>query len=391
VTPEFFLPDPVGRDPFDALRGTRVPGFVRSSPRLRQYAIQLRKRVPVEVGGLLGVQPFAMAKTVGSLLWAEARVQSLGHPPLPARAQRLYEQLERCEGRAGDGGWGYEFDVQTRWGYYPAGSPNLIATAFVGRGLMAAGLVFGQSDWLDEGIRSAQFVAEKLLRTDSAGRPAFFYTLDTERLIHNANLLGCALVASAARLSQDTGLLEAAVRAAEVSLDAQTHDGSWPYGDTPALSWVDSFHTAYVLDGLLQLWLATDSEVTGAALQCGAAFWESRFFGSQGEPSYYAGGSYPYDIHSAATACDVGFRLATWGLLSPKTPERVAEWTARNLVDPATGGTYYRKNGWFTDKRSFARWGDAHWALARASQLVHGSGGQDPAEQALRPTGGPAA
>ena len=118
-----------GRDPYDALAGRRVPAWVRSHARLRQVAIQLRKRMPIETGGLLGVEPFVMAKTVGCALAAAARYGDSDAVPA------LTGALEATAGNLGGGAFGYEFDVQTRWAFYPAGSPNLIATVFVARGL----------------------------------------------------------------------------------------------------------------------------------------------------------------------------------------------------------------------------------------------------------------
>ena len=37
---------------------------------------------------------------------------------------------------AGDVAWGYPFDVQTRWSFYPAGSPNVVVTSFAVQGLL---------------------------------------------------------------------------------------------------------------------------------------------------------------------------------------------------------------------------------------------------------------
>ena len=44
-------------------------------------------------------------------------------PPRVAVEQRAVEGIDRA--------WGYEFDVQTRWSFYPARTPNIIVTTFV--------------------------------------------------------------------------------------------------------------------------------------------------------------------------------------------------------------------------------------------------------------------
>ena len=62
---------------------------------------------------------------------------------------------------------------------------------------------------------------------------------------------------------------------------------------------------------------------------------------------------------------------------------RVAAWTRANLIDPHTGRTYFQKHGIFTDRRSFVRWGDGHWALAQGSLALLAAGRQDPFEAAV--------
>ena len=368
-----------GRDPYDALAGTRVPGWVRATARGRQIAIQLRKRSPVDVGGLLGVEPFVMAKTVGCALSAAARHGDAA--TIPA----LTDALEATGGSLGDGSYGYEFDVQTRWAFYPAGSPNLIATVFAARGLAAAGVASGAPPLVAGAVRAAGFVQGSLHAAEP--RPYYRYTLTSDRLVHNANLLGAGLVAMMAALGGEDGsratALSAARAAALTSMDAQRDDGSWPYGKDAFLGWSDNFHTAYNLDGLLQVWLATGDERVRACLDRGVLHWQADFFGPDGAPKYYPHKALPYDIHSAGTAIDVAARLSTWGWDTGALAGRVAEWTRRHLVDPATGATYFQKRRLFTDRRHFVRWGDAHLGLGHASLALVREGRRDPLEAAV--------
>lgn len=54
-----------------------------------------------------------------------------------------------------------------------------------------------------------------------------------------------------------------------------------------------------------------------------------------------------------------------------------------NLVDPRTGKTYFQKHRFWTDKRNFIRWGEAHWALGRSSLQMAEEGRRDPLEEAV--------
>jgi hypothetical protein len=370
-----------GGDPFDALAGTRVPRALLHGARARQAIIQLRKRCPVDLGPMLGVKPFVMAKTAGAFVTACARrtVDAATREDLDA----LRRILPTTEGCLGDGRWGYEFDVQTRWAYYPKGSPNLIATFFVARGAGEAGCALGEDDWLRMLHESAAYLSRELYEP-GGGESYFRYVPESSTLVHNANLLGAGLVAASAALRGDVGLVESARVAALTSVAAQDAGGGWPYGVGESLRWQDSFHTAYNLDGLLLVWLATGDALIEASLRRGAADWRDNFFGPQGEPWYGPSATFPLDIHSAGTAMDVAARLASWGFLEPALAALVAAWTEANLVDPVSGAVWFRRNRASVDRRHFPRWNDAHLALGRASVELTQAGRLAPLESAVR-------
>ncbi len=363
-----------GVDPFDALSGSRVPPWARRNARTRQVVIQARKRLPIDIAPVLGVKPFVMAKTAGSMLSAAMREGS------DQQARMIVDVLHTTTGSLGDGAWGYEFDVQTRWAFYPAGSPNLIATVFVARGLGTAGVALDDATLLRELALSADFLRRDLMHGE---KPYFRYTLTSDRLVHNANLLGAGLVSMDGALRGDESAVRAGHSAAQTTMSAQREDGSWPYGEGAALGWSDNFHTAYNLDGLLQVWLATGDADVRACLDRGVHHWVRDFFGANGEPKYCPHKPYPYDIHSAGTAVDVAARLATWGWDTGDLAERVAQWTERNLVNSRTGGTYYQKHRMWTDRRHYVRWGDAHWALGTSALRLLRESKRDPLEQAV--------
>lgn len=361
-----------GADPYDALLSG--VGSRAKTRRLRQLLVQARKRIPVP-SRLWGIPPYTMAKTVGCAVTASAR---------SGDADSLREALEAlptAAGVLGGGSYGYEFDVQTRWAFYPAGSPNLIATVFVARGLGTAATALARDDLLGGFHESADFLKDHLFVGDV--NPFFRYTPTSNRLVHNANLLGAGFVATSAALSGMRANVDDCLQAALTSVAAQREDGSWPYGAGSSLGWADNFHTAYNLDGLLQVWLATGDARVKQALDRGVTHWMRDFFGPNGEPKYYPANGLPYDIHSAGTAVDVAARLATWGYDTGELAGRVASWTLANLVEPRTGATYYQKHRWWTDKRHFVRWGDAHWSLGLASLALLKESRLDPLECAV--------
>jgi hypothetical protein len=375
----------LGRDPFDGLRGQRVPGFLRRSARGRQAVIQVRKRIPFDLAPLYGVSPFRMAKADAAFLTAAARLlvaDRIGREEFDRTSGELVEGLLGGEGHTGDGSWGYEFDVQTRWAFYSAGSPNAIVTVFVGRALLCAGTSVGHLAWMDEGGLTASFVRRELLRRSGSGTYVA-YVPGTDRVVYNASALGAGLLASAGAIRGDEDLVSEALECAEAVIQAQRPDGSWPYGEGGDLSWSDNFHTAFTIDGLLQIWLATHDRTVRAALDIAVDNWVRTFFDPDGGPRYYPHKAYPYDIHSAATAVDVAARLATHGWETAGLARQVHRWTLRSLVDPLSGVTWFQKHRFFVDTRNFVRWGEAHWALATSSLALLEAGTCDPLETAV--------
>lgn len=370
-----------GFDPYDGLSGTRIPEAMLGNSRTRQVIVQVCKRSPWRLETVFSVAPRHFAKADGAMLTAVSRCQHAGGMHVAVASAGIVARLDAADlARSGSGGWGYEFDVQTRWAFYPAGSANLIATFFIGRGFALDGLVRCDPASDERFTDACAFLVDRLFRAGEA--PFFAYTLMSDTLVHNANLLGAGLVAVAgAKLGRDEWV-RAGLAAALTTVAAQEEDGSWAYGAGKGLEWSDNFHTAYNLDGLLLVWLATGDAVVRAALDRGVEHWVQDFFEPDGAPRYYPGKPYPYDIHSAGTAVDVAARLATWGWDTAPLAERVAAWTERNLVDQLSGLTYFQKHGFWTDKRHFVRWGDAHWALGLSSLALTRAGTRDPLEAA---------
>jgi len=382
------LPDAhalIGVDPYDAMLGSRVPGWIRSNARMRQLVIQLRKRIPVELGGVLGVAPFPMVKSGGAALTALSRWSVLVKPDSSQQEDLLSFVLESPT-RGTVGGWGYEFDVQTRWAFYPANSQNMISTVFVLGGLAELAVSGGRSDGLAEVANGAQWIADQISVAGTAG-PFLRYVPSALTLVHNANALGAGALATAGVLCARPRWSELALECAATTVSAQNSDGGWSYGTEPNLAWEDNFHTAYTLSGLLQVWLATGDSEVKRALDVGVEGWSGRFFDADGAPRYKPKSTYPRDIHCAATAVDVASRLATWGWGTTSLATRVRDWTSDNLIDASKGVTRYQTHRIYRDGRHFVRWGDAHQWLADSSYALLVYGEKSPSEAALRAPG----
>ena len=296
-----------GPDPYDGLTGPL--GRAAAHRVLRQVLLQSVKRSPLDLRPVLGIRALRTATATGTAASACARLSA--SPVWRERALRLGRRTaaEQLAGRYA-GLWRYEFDVQTRWAYYPSRIPNLVATTFCADGCLDTGTLG------DQAVRS---LGHALLEHLHNGE-FFTYTPTSDVLVHNANLMGAALAARlscAGTLPGDLAdrLATAARDAVEVSLAGQCPDGSWPYGRGPNLDWVDGFHTGYVLLRLDQAGTRLGMDVR-APLEKGAEHYLRNLFDGP-LPRYFAGGRPRRDPNNDATAVRVTAWAADRGLATP--------------------------------------------------------------------------
>lgn len=359
--------DYAGKDPFDALNATRMPATARSNRRLRQATIQFGKRSPIDARPLLGVPQVRIAKGVGLVASGYALLQDAGWDgPAHARGLALLDWLVAQRRLTRDTrAWGYEFDVQTRWAYYPRGTPNIIVTTFVANAFLDWYERDGESARLEIVRQAVDFLVEELLVSD-ADQPYFAYVPGVATLVHNANVLGCGLLARFGAIDGDASLIALALQAARTTVAAQDARGFWPYGRGANLAWVDGFHTAYVLGGLNDLWRASDDDDVRAALKRGMDAYIMGLFSTEAVPKFTNVRLYPVDIHCASSAIELFVRAREVDERCWDQAWKVARWTIANLRDP-TGFFYFQKSRWYTNRIPYVRWNQAHMLKALAA------------------------
>lgn len=353
-----------GWDPYDALTSP-FSGVLSAGTRLgRRVLTQAVKDCPLNLRPVLGIPKARNQKAIGLVASAYAHLASLGDDSARVAAESWLTWLEREQVADAGAAWGYHFDVQTRFFSYPAGSPNTIATAFAAQAFLDGAELLGEERHLEVARRAAEFLVREML-VETRAATFFRYVRQDSKLIHNANVLACAVLVRVARLGGDRAFLDPAVRAIQTTLAAQRADGSWPYSEWGGQGWVDNFHTGYVLESLAR---ATEIDGVLGALERGVAFWESAMFLPGGVPKYRPDKIHPLDTHCYAQAID------TW-LVLPRTPERLeraartAALLARDMLRP-DGSLIFRRGRLLTNRVAFMRWTAApsFRALARLAQ-----------------------
>jgi hypothetical protein len=327
--------------------------------------MQLHARSPVDVRRLYRRRHPLIPKALGIYGSVCARLDALGSnsevQDILQEALRLLVEDRSAEARA----WGYHWDMQTRWSFYPAGSPNVVVTAFAASGLLESS---GDAHRA-RAVEAARWVLDELW-VEPEGY--FAYHPGRPVNIHNANLLGAWLVDVVhGHGDEAAGRVR---RAVERTLSAQRPDGSWPYGEGQSLAWADSFHSGYVLTCLDRL-RHVDPKVDDSVAR-GAAHYRG-FFDAKGRARLWSHKPYPEDGHSAGTALTTLAVLHRRGMVERGLLERVATRVLEAGIH--NGHAVHRRHRWGRSTVRYVRWCDAHVALGLADAAAALAGRDDPA------------
>jgi hypothetical protein len=364
-----------GYDPYDALNSPAAPFLTLGTRPGRRTLTQAVKLSPLNLRPLLRIRPEWNAKALGLVASGYARLSAAGDTTAGAPARRWLEWLAaNHSGSPTFMAWGYHFDVQTRFFSYARDTPNTIATSFVAHAFLDGVELLGDQRWAEQSLAAARFLEERMLFSGLDGT-YFRYLPREDELVHNANLLACAVLARTARVLGAGSLAEPARRALETSLGAQREDGSWPYAVGPAGDWVDNFHTGYVLESLAHC--ATLRPDARGRLEQGLAFWDGALFADDGTPKYFPHQTDPLDAHCYATAIDTWLSVAQWHPLALQRADRLAELLIARMLDPA-GFVHFQQRRLWTNRVPFVRWTSAPSFRALAGLLLHRAGGVVP-------------
>lgn len=363
-----------GHDPFDGLNSRIFQATpLRHSRAARLIWTQIIKRSPLNLRRLALVPAQKNSKGIALFaLAALANYRRLKTPEAEKDARQLLEgllqmQIPNYSGAA----WGYNFDWQGRNFFAPQGTPTVVPTAFAARALIEAYKIFGDDRYLQTARSSCGFILTDLKRTVASNEElCFSYSPLDQTRIFNASLLAAETLASIGRLTGETEFCDLAVRAARYVIRRQAQDGSWSYGAEASQSWIDNFHTAYLLLSLYRIMKSCDegeAEVN-PALQRGYRFWRERFFLADGWPTYYHDTLYPADAHAAATAIVTFVELRQLDSEALPLAEKIAVWTIRNLRDNH-GFFYYQRRRFYTVRTPFMRWAQG-WMLYALARLL---------------------
>jgi hypothetical protein len=365
--------DFAGHDPFDALNSPLFQATPLAQSRsARLVWTQLMKRSPSDLRAVARVP--AQRNPKGMALFALAQLaehRRFRTKETEARTRTLLDDLVsmKLPGHHGTA-WGYNFDWQSRNFFAPRGTPTIVPTAFAARALLEAANDLKDPEYLATVCSVCDFILQDLPRSaESDTEVCFSYSPASNTRIFNASLLAAEVLAGVGAMTGEQELCRVAERAARYVINRQRQDGSWTYGTEPAQSWVDNFHTAFVLFSLARI---IESCALGGefqrALERGYQYWKYSFFLAEGWPKYYHDDPYPADAHAGASAIVTFLELGDLDVNSSRLADDVARWTIRYLRDKQ-GYFYYQRRRFYTVRKPYMRWSQA-WMLYALARLL---------------------
>jgi hypothetical protein len=221
-------------------------------------------------------------------------------------------------------------------------------------------------------ISAAEYLLDELYWTEGPSIAGFSYPVPSSRAqVHNANLLGAALLCRVSKHAQRERFLQPALNVARYSAMRQGEDGRWNYGELPHLRWVDNFHTGYNLGALRSISQDAETSEFDGHIRRGFDFYRQHFLMQDGAAAYFYDQRYPIDIHSVAQSIITLMMFRDLDHTNLNRAHTVYRWAMEHLWNEQ-GYFYYRSLRLYTNKISYVRWSQA-WMLVALSTLLEQS------------------
>jgi hypothetical protein len=356
-----------GYDTFDGLASPYAPFLTLGSPLLKQVWQQGVRRFPLNLRPLLGIKPGMSTKGMAFFAQGYLRLHQTGGEALfLERMSFCLDWLMENRNRQFRGHcWGNHFEYQSRGGNIAKGAPTIVWTGLISHAFLDAYEALGDERYLDVARSACDFILDELGWMDFNEGICLQYYPNANIVVHNSNMIGASLLARVHSLRANPRYLDVAQRAVRFTLHHQTEEGAWYYGVGEKWAWVDSFHSAYVLESLHTFCRCAGADQYREPLQRGYNFFIKTFFKPDGTPRYYDHKTLPIDIQCASQAIQTLVNLRELDPGSLEVAAGVARWTIANMQDP-TGYFYYRKYPLVTNKTPTLHWGQATMFAALA-------------------------
>jgi hypothetical protein len=358
-------------EPFDGL-SSPLARFTRWSPLMDRLLQQVGRQSPVNLRPLLGIKPLPSTKGRGYMAAGYVTLSRMTEAPIYRRKalECLDWLIANKSPKFQEYSWANHFNYASRGGRYSTHESIIVWTSLIGQAFLDAFEAFGDDRHLDVAESVCRWILALPKERTHTGTCLSYHNVEPNS-VHNANMLGAAMLGRTWRHSPRPEYFDMASAAMEYSCNRQRPDGSWWYGEDVKYHWIDNFHTAYNLDSLKCYIESTGDLTFKAQLELGFQYFKSTFFDADGRPRYYHTRAYPIDIQCASQAIETMTKFADAHPGALSTAIDVARWTIKYMQDPS-GYFYYRRYPLMVAKIPMLHWGQATMfhALALLAQRL---------------------
>ncbi|MCF7762201.1 MAG: hypothetical protein K9N62_00855 [Verrucomicrobia bacterium] len=186
--------------------------------------------------------------------------------------------------------WGYPFDWQTNRGRWERNTPFITATPYCFEAFAALHGATGEERYLEVAASVARFVHDDLNDTEAGpdAMAASYGPVDHTQVI-NASAYRAFVLFEAARQFGMEAYQRKAERNLNFILQSQRADGSWLYAlASPNESFIDHFHTCFVLKNLFKLNRHLQDSRVCDAIERGWMYYRKHLFHPGGNPKSFS-------------------------------------------------------------------------------------------------------
>jgi len=359
-----------GWDPWDAL-GSPLFRLFPFNQRLPRWAgNHLIKIAPLNIRPLLGIRRDCFAKGLALFLAGYVLRQRI-HPDsknmdiITLLFDRLMQKV--ITGYSGPC-WGTNLAYQTRAFFVPADTPSAVHTAFAIEALLDLNDLQPDDKLVDIATGACRFVQKDLKISETPAGIYFSYTPQDESRVINVTALLARMLARTGKINGDDNLINMAKQSVSHVISTQAEDGSWPYGEDPIHSWIDNYHTGFVLEALEDYSVITGDESASDAINKGMEFYRKHLFLEDGTPKFLPGSIYPIDGHCIAQGILTFTSLRSRHESYLPFAKKIAEWSGQHFQNDK-GYFYFQKRGLWLNRIPYIRWVQA-WMFMAMNRLL---------------------
>jgi hypothetical protein len=358
-----------GYEPFDGLSSSLRP-LTFGNLLAERILQQLVRQSPWNLRPLLGIRPQESTKGRGYMAsgylkrWKTERDDLYRKKAVACLEWLILNKSPKFS----DFSWANHFGFASRTGRYEKHESIIVWTSLIGQVFLDAWEMFSEDKYLKVACSVCDWIMSLPREQTNTGLCISYFAIGQES-IHNANMLGAAMLARTAKHSGNVRYRQVARDAMEYSCARQLANGAWYYAEASNMQWIDNFHTGYNLDSLKCYLDSTGERDYEANLRNGLNYYIERFIESSGRPKYYHNRAYPIDIQCAAQAIETLTSFSDHSDRALPTALSVADWTIKNMQSSG-GHFYYRIYPWGVMKTPMLHWGQATMYKALASLLA---------------------